>query len=45
MTIIHRVTFFNIPKPEDIDVLLAEYRRLAQEAKRVCILRSGVRSI
>ncbi|RHZ53983.1 hypothetical protein CDV55_100840 [Aspergillus turcosus] len=30
---IHRVTFFNIPKPEDIDVLLAEYRRLAQ-AKR-----------
>lgn len=33
---IHRVTLFNIPKPEDIDVLLAEYRTLAQEAKRVC---------
>ncbi|QKX59534.1 uncharacterized protein TRUGW13939_06668 [Talaromyces rugulosus] len=31
---IHRVTLFNIPKSEDIDVLLAEYRSLAQEAKR-----------
>ncbi|KAJ6148806.1 hypothetical protein N7471_000005 [Penicillium samsonianum] len=31
---IHRTTFFNIPKPEDIDILLAEYRHLAQEAKR-----------
>ncbi|CAI7570504.1 unnamed protein product [Penicillium glandicola] len=31
---IHRTTFFNIPNPGDIDVLLAEYRLLAQEAKR-----------
>ncbi|KAI2785786.1 hypothetical protein POX_h09545 [Penicillium oxalicum] len=31
---IHRVTLFNIPKPENIDLLVAEYRNLAQEAKR-----------
>lgn len=32
---IHRITLFNIPKPEDVDILLAEYRTLAQEAKKV----------
>ena len=32
---IHRITLFNIPKPEDIDILVAEYRNLAQVAKRV----------
>lgn len=32
---IHRVTLFNIPKSEDIDVLLDEYRSLQHEAKRV----------
>ncbi|KAL4921167.1 hypothetical protein BDW62DRAFT_198181 [Aspergillus aurantiobrunneus] len=31
---IQRITLFNIPKPEDIDVLLAEYRSLAQGATR-----------
>ncbi|EAW13721.1 Dabb family protein [Aspergillus clavatus NRRL 1] len=31
---IHRVTLFNIPKSEDIDVLLDEYRSLQHEAKR-----------
>ncbi|KAE8334475.1 hypothetical protein BDV24DRAFT_156829 [Aspergillus arachidicola] len=31
---IHRITLFNIPKPEDVDILLAEYRTLAQEAKK-----------
>ncbi|PYH91184.1 stress responsive A/B barrel domain protein [Aspergillus ellipticus CBS 707.79] len=31
---IHRITLFNIPKPEDIDVLIQEYRSLRQEATR-----------
>ncbi|EFQ99577.1 stress responsive A/B barrel domain-containing protein [Nannizzia gypsea CBS 118893] len=31
---IHRITFFNIPNPDDIDVLVSEYRALKQEAKR-----------
>ncbi|CDM37182.1 hypothetical protein DTO006G1_6403 [Penicillium roqueforti] len=31
---IHRITLFNIPKPENIDILLAEYRQLAHEATR-----------